>query len=87
MWLYLHKLTESQIRSKLYKVHKNSQVVIPQNQNDIDIDSDSDGDDTSLENYEHPVCDNFDLAENSALPTESHDVELRRSTRERRSPP
>ena len=94
VWLYLRKLTESQIRSKLYKVHKNScmqmkepQVVRPPNQNDIDIDSDSDGDDTGLENSEQPVRDNLDLAENTAPPTESHEVELRRSTRERHSPP
>ena len=94
VWLYLRKLTESQIRSKLYKVHKNScmqmkepQVVRPPNQNDIDFDSDSDGDDTGLENSEQPVRDNLDLAENTAPPTESHEVELRRSTRERHSPP
>ena len=66
---------------------KEPQMVVPPNRNNMDIDSDSDGEDTSLENSEQPVCNNSNPAELPALPTESHEVELRFSTRELHSPP
>ena len=66
---------------------KEPQMVVPPNRNNMDIDSDSDGEDTSLENSEQPVCNNSNPTELPALPTESHEVKLRRSTRELHSPP
>ena len=99
-WLFLHKLTDNQLRAKLYKVHQNACIRLPHSENETvqqkqpetssDSDSDSDYSASETEELTSLQPSSEDLPDDTAMETPSpiiHDERHPRPPRDRKPPP